>query len=428
MRILVLGATGFIGSAVSACLAAAGHKVIGISRRPPQSGLRTVSYVPFDISRAARPESWEPLLAGIEAVVNCAGTLQDAPGESTAGVHSIGISALFAACEKSGVRRVIHLSATGVEWEASAFSKSKHAGEAALLARDLDWIALRPSIVIGRSAYGGSALFRGLAALPVLPLVPATGPLQVVWLDDLVATIAFCLGPQAPSRVILEIVGPRQWTFAELVQLFRRWLRLDDVATIRVPAWASSIAYRLGDVVSWFGWRPPVRSTARREIVHGATGDNTMWRQMTGITPTDVETALAREPASVQERWFAPLYVLKPLVFGVFGLFWLTTGLISLGPGWDNGMSLMREGGVTDPLASLSVISGADADILIGLAILYRPTSRYGLLAALAISIAYAVIGTILVPRLWSDPLGPMLKIWPIMVLNLVALAIRQDR
>jgi hypothetical protein len=44
------------------------------------------------------------------------------------------------------------------------------------------------------------------------------------------------------------------------------------------------------------------------------------------------------------------------------------------------------------------------------------------------ISITYAVIGTILVPRLWSDPLGPMLKIWPVMVLNLVALAIREDR
>jgi hypothetical protein len=32
----------------------------------------------------------------------------------------------------------------------------------------------------------------------------------------------------------------------------------------------------------------------------------------------------------------------------------------------------------------------------------------------------------ILVPRLWSDPLGPMLKIWPVIVLNLVALAIRE--
>ncbi len=149
---------------------------------------------------------------------------------------------------------------------------------------------------------------------------------------------------------------------------------------------------------------------------------------MTGITATDVEAALAHEPASVQERWFAQLYVLKPLVFGVFALFWLTTGIISLGPGWEQGLSVMREGGFAEPLASLAVISGASADILIGLAILYRPTSRYGLLAALAISLAYVIIGTILVPRLWSDPLGPMLKIWPVMVLNLVALAIREDR
>jgi hypothetical protein len=88
----------------------------------------------------------------------------------------------------------------------------------------------------------------------------------------------------------------------------------------------------------------------------------------------------------------------------------------------------MREGGVGETMAMLSVVSGALADIAIGLAIIYRPTSRYGLYAALAISIAYAIIGTILVPRLWSDPLGPMLKIWPIMVLNLVALAILKDR
>jgi len=50
------------------------------------------------------------------------------------------------------------------------------------------------------------------------------------------------------------------------------------------------------------------------------------------------------------------------------------------------------------------------------------------LYAALLISVTYAIIGTILVPRLWIDPLGPMLKIWPVMMLNLVALAIVDDR
>jgi hypothetical protein len=41
---------------------------------------------------------------------------------------------------------------------------------------------------------------------------------------------------------------------------------------------------------------------------------------------------------------------------------------------------------------------------------------------------AYAIIGTVLLPRLWIDPIGPLLKIWPIMVLILVAVAIHEDR
>jgi hypothetical protein len=76
----------------------------------------------------------------------------------------------------------------------------------------------------------------------------------------------------------------------------------------------------------------------------------------------------------------------------------------------------------------MTLVAGALADIAIGFAILYRPLSHYGLWAALIISLVYVVVGTALVPRLWADPLGPMLKIWPVLVLNIVALAIREDR
>jgi uncharacterized protein YbjT (DUF2867 family) len=380
------------------------------------------------VAGASSPESFLPFLVGINAVANCAGTLQNAPGESTEGVHHLGVTALVAACQKVGVRRIVHLSAIGVEREASSFSASKHAGEAALIASGLEWVILRPSVVIGPAAYGGSALLRGLAALPIHLVMPGTGRLQLVWRDDVVETIVFFLSPNAPSQQVLDIVGRREWTFTEAVRLFRRWMRWPEAMTLNIPLWLSSLLYKLGDAVSALGWRPPIRTTARQEIAYGATGDGSLWAKLTGIVPTDIEAALTREPASVQERWFARLYILKPLIIGVFGLFWITTGLISFGPGWDIGMGLVHEGGLQDPIASLAVISGASADILIGLAILYRATTRYGLYAALVISITYAVIGTILVPRLWSDPLGPMLKIWPVMVLNLVALAIREDR
>jgi hypothetical protein len=74
------------------------------------------------------------------------------------------------------------------------------------------------------------------------------------------------------------------------------------------------------------------------------------------------------------------------------------------------------------------VIGGALADIVIGIGIAFRRTARPALYAALAISVVYTILGTVLVPRLWADPLGPMLKIWPIMAFNLLLLAILRDR
>jgi uncharacterized protein YbjT (DUF2867 family) len=428
VRVLIVGASGLIGSAVAGRLASQGHSIVSVTRRGEQIGLLDTTVVRMDVASATEVSDWLPILRGVDAVVNCAGVLQDSPGDSTAGVHVKGVSALFHACEMAGVRRVVHLSAVGVDRETpTEFSRTKLAGDKALMERDLDWVILRPSVVIGRAAYGGSALFRGLAALPIQPLMAGTGPLQIVHLDDVVDTIAFFIRPDAPARQVLDLVGPRRWSFDEVVRLFRKWLRWPPARTWQVPQALAGVLYKAGDLVSMLGWRPPIRSTARREIVRGAVGDPKPLAAI-GIRPRDLEASLMAEPSSVQERWFARLYFLKPLLFVVLVLFWVSTGLISLGPGWDHGMGLMREGGVGERMGALAVVSGALADIAIGLLIAYRPTSRYGLFAALTISIVYAIIGTILVPRLWIDPLGPMLKIWPIVVLHLVGLGILEDR
>ncbi len=118
------------------------------------------------------------------------------------------------------------------------------------------------------------------------------------------------------------------------------------------------------------GWRTPISSTAQAEMRRGATGDPEAWRQLTGVRPRDLQVPLAGEPASVQERWFARLYALKPLIFGLFAAFWIATGIISLGPGWEIGMSLLEGAGLPERLSALIVIAGALADITVGLAIL----------------------------------------------------------
>lgn len=423
MRILLVGGTGLIGSAIHARLSADGHECVLVSRHPAAPDTH---HITLDVVRATDASKWKGILTGVDAVINAAGALQ---GQDMQGVHVAGSAALYAACESAGVRRVILFSAIGSNRDARTdFSRSKRDGEAALMARDLDWVVLRPSVVVGRPAYGGSALLRGLASLPVLPIMPETAAIQPVHLDDVVDTVLFFLQPGAPSRLALDLAGPRRIAFSEAVALFRSWLRWRPAYRLHLPSWAASAAYRAGDVAQMLGWATPVNSTAQAEMRRGATGDPEPWRQATGIVPRDLAAALATEPASVQERWFARLYALKPLIFGVFGLFWIVTGIISLGPGWEIGMSYVREGGLGESFAALTVVAGALADIVIGLAILWRPASLYGLRAALIISLTYVVIGTALVPRLWADPLGPMLKIWPVLMLNLVAMAIREDR
>ncbi|HEX8621806.1 MAG TPA: SDR family oxidoreductase [Allosphingosinicella sp.] len=430
MRILLIGASGLIGSAVAARLKRDGHEIVAVGRAggPAARRVPADSWVKLDLREAAEPEAWLPHLAGIDAVVNCAGVLQDSPRDSTSRLHRDMPIALWRACEIAGVRRAIHFSALGVgRGDLTGFSRTKREGDEALAATALDWVILRPSVVVGRPAYGGSALFRGLAALPVFPRPPEAGEVDVVQLDDVAETVARLLQQGAASSATLELAGPDRLAFADIVAAYRRWLGWEPARGFAAPAWLMTLGYRAGDAIARLGWRPPIRTTGGIEIRRGATGDNRAWREATGIEPQSLAAALAANPASVQERWFARLYLLKPLAIGTFALFWLLTGLVSLGPGYQRAAYYMHVGG-GGALSEPSVVAGALADIAVGLGIAWRRTTKPALWGALGLSIFYIVAGTALLPSLWADPLGPMMKIWPILALNLLCLAILDER
>jgi len=425
MRVLVTGASGFIGRHLVIALRRAGCDVIAAVRSENKTA-RTLGapIARFDLGTIT-PAALAERLAGVDCVVNLAGVFADGAGQTTR-VNDHGAEVLFRACEQAGTARVIHFSALGAQDQRTPFARTKLAGERALMATDLDWTILRPSIVLGRSASGSGGLIRGLAAQPWLAFEDA-GPIDAVRLDDVVDTVVRLVAADTPGRRVLELAGPERLSFPDIVARYRAWLGWPKARVVRAPGWLMGLAYLLGDVAGALGWRSAMRSSARAELARGATGDSALWTATTGLKPRSLDAALADDPASIEDRRFAQFYFLKPLILAITAAFWLGTGVISLTIGYDIGVALLREGGM-GRLSGPSVVAGGWVDILIGLGVLCRPTARFALLGAILISVFYAVAGTLLLPRLWEDPIGPMLKIWPLLVLNVVALFMVRDR
>ncbi|MCQ8782384.1 DoxX-like family protein [Mangrovibrevibacter kandeliae] len=183
-----------------------------------------------------------------------------------------------------------------------------------------------------------------------------------------------------------------------------------------------------GDAVARLGWRPPIRSTALAELRRGVTGNPTAWSAETGIRPQPAAAVVAALPSTVQERWFGRLYLLKGPILTVLSLFWIGTGLIALTAALEAATSIIAALGLPRLPATALTIATSLLDVLIGLAIAFRRTCGRGLVAGTVLAIAYAGAATVLTPALWLDPLGPLVKIAPAVLLMLVALAILEDR
>lgn len=430
MRVLVLGATGFIGSAIASRLNAAGHAVVGVSRpraNAPKS-LACAHWVNVNLAHAITPEAWLPHLDDIDAVVNCAGVLQSNTRDNAEAVHVHAPAALYQACIEKGIRRVVLISAIGVDHETpTEFSSSKRAGEQALEQSGLHWVILRPSVVVGHAAFGGTALIRALAALPILPKIAGARPVEVVQVSELANTVMFFLQNKAPKRIAMDVAGPQQSTVDEVIQTYRQWLGWERAWIVPVPAFWMQLTCRVGDALSFFGWRSPMRTTSIKELARGRQADTAEWTKHTGIRPQALEDALKATPPSVQERWFAKLYMMKAVIIGTLAVYWIASGLIALGPGWKSALQQMQNV-MSAELASAAVYGTAALDIVVGLAILFQKTAKPALLAAGIMCLGYLAAGTYLAPNLWADPLGPLLKIVPIFVLIVTAYAIVDER
>lgn len=422
MKVLILGADGFIGRHIAFALRQAGHEVLASARRVralDQMGFRTLA---ADLTNPAThdPGFWRPHLAGGVALVNAAGILTGT-GAAFQAIHVAAPRAAYAALDGGAA---LLISAVGIDRAPTAFAEWRRAGEAA--ARSVPGMTiLRPGLVLADTAYGGSALMRALAAFPLRTPVIGTGdqPVNPVHATDLARLVELCL--TAPPGVgPWPVGGPEVTTEAGMIRRYRRWLGLPDQPLLRVPdtlaLWLGGIGDRLR--------LGPVSQTSVRQLQAGLLADGAALTAATGFAPRPFGALLTDRPAGTGDLWQARLYLLKPAIRMTLAVLWLASGLIGLFLPSGHFLPLFAGAPLGQGALALLARAGGVADLALGLALVRNWRPRAVGLAQMALVLGYTAGLTLLAPGEWLAPLGGLLKNLPVLALIATHLALAEER
>ncbi|RLJ98996.1 uncharacterized protein YbjT (DUF2867 family) [Ruegeria conchae] len=428
--VLVLGAYGFIGAAVVRALHADGLEVKGLIRSRKTAGrvLPDVDLVSGDLRDFRSAGDWRPLLTGVDVVVNCAGALQDGGQDDLRAVHYTAIASLGQACAEAGVS-IVQVSAIGADTDATTeFMRSKADGDAALRASGATLWCFKPGLVIGQSDYGGTALLRMLAAVPFVQPVAFPGtPVQCVGMRDLCAAVLSAIRDDLPPGSY-DLVEDTPQPLSRVLSVTRHWLGFSPAhLTITMPPKVTKVVAAVADLLGYLGWRSPLRSTAMKVMAQGVTGDPEPYRRATGRSLAGLEEIYGGLACAKEHRLTARMTLLMPVVIAVLCLFWVLSGMFGL-TGLSQAAEVLTRNGWSGAIANASVVFWSLIDIMLGLAILWRPWAARVCLAQAAIAMFYLIAATLMAPELWLDPLGPLVKIAPALMLSLVARPMLESR
>lgn len=316
MRILVCGASGFIGSAICRRLSADGHDIVRGVRQP-----RAPGDISIDYRKDTSPEAWLPRLAGIDAVVNAVGIIVEAGDTRFDDVHHRSPAALFSACLQAGVTRVIQVSALGADRDDTRYFSTKLRADNALMESSLQWTIFRPALVYGEDG-DASRMFRVLASMPVIP-VPGLGTatFQPVHVEDLAEAVSAALRADA-ARLIIELAGATAVSYRDMIDTYRRAMGFGRALYVTIPGSFMSAA-------AWFaGFIPgvPLNPETWRMLQTGSTADASRMTRLLGRSPKGlaefIEPGDSGRLASAAIRQWRPRVVVAALALVAMLIGW----------------------------------------------------------------------------------------------------------
>lgn len=417
MRILITGATGFIGQSLVAALARRGHTAVACTHRREAAG----QSIAVDYMRDLDEADWLPRLAGVDAVINAVGILRESAHTRFDELHHLAPAALFRACRSAGVKRVIQISALGADEQASSiYHLSKKAADDELRKIDLDWTIVQPSVVFG---IGGASttLFLRLASLPVIPLIGhGDQAMQPIHIDDLTALIVKLVEEGRCTRQTIDAVGPTPITLREMLRSYRAQMGLGAARFLSLPLPLIRLAARFGDAVK----SGALSTETLNMLLRGNSGDADEITHVLRHAPRSMNDFISSKESSPL-RTYAVVQWLRPMLLLGIAAMWITAGIVSWLYAGEIGHALLARLGLAPDVARMAFTGACLLDIGLGIATL-RPT-RAIWAVQLAVIGFYTAALSFVAPQLWIDPFGPLVKNIPLAALILGLMSMESE-
>lgn len=423
MRILITGASGFIGGHIVQRLLGSSHQIVACVRQAHKARRRwpEIEAISVNFLIDDDPNDWLPRLVGVDMVINCVGIIREQGDQTFSALHTKTPIALFQACEQSGIKRVIQISALGADETAfSEYHLTKKVADDALIALNLEWAILMPSIVYGTGAKS-MATFKAMANLPLVPLVDrGNQPIQPIHISDLVDAIETIIESTQPQRIRRVMVGPYVITMKTLYSKIRQWFGYKPATFISLPYALVLTIARYGGFLGQASITPETVQMLHR----GNTGDVNDFVKVMDHAPQSMDAILSNNPPLDSDRWHSGLYFLKPLLRLSIAFIWLYTGVISafVIP-TESSYELLIKTGIGLPIM---LYGAAAVDMALGCALLLRYQIVIIGWLQIGLILIYTTIITVVLPELWFHPFGPVTKNIPLIIAILTMMVLER--
>lgn len=284
MKVFLTGATGFVGRHMLERLLAEGHAVRALVRDPQRANLAEHANAELVAGDIIEGTGLDQGMQGCDAVIHLVGIIVEKGTNSFERVHHLGTRNVVEAAKRTGIKRLVQMSALGVRADGVApYQTTKWKGEEEVRQSGIPFCILRPSLIFGEGDGFVTQMMATMRSAPLFRPVPGDGTpkFRPIAVEDVTTCFVRALTYEAATNQTVDLGGADELTLNEVLAEIAR------CAGVRKPAvhFPMPLMFAGAAVAQKLLTNPPVTADQLRMLREGSACDIGPMKRIFGVNP-----------------------------------------------------------------------------------------------------------------------------------------------